>query len=427
MRSLALIALVSILLMGADYVDRIVAIVDQEPILLSDLESAVAEEIHLRRIQGERIPVDSVSMRDLAEDVLEQIIDRKIIISRARQEEITVTRTEVDNALDEWIKGLIQEFGSEQRFLDELEKQGFTLRDFKQMYRRAVEEQILINSFIRKKFGDVRASESEVIDFFKTKNESIPDFPDAFEIARIVVLPKLGREAEERALAKVERAIDRLKSGEEFGAVASEISDDPLSRHSGGLIGKVRLEDLRKEIAEIALRLMPGEISEPIRRDYGIEIVKLDSVDAPYYKLRHIMVSLEPTHQDSMLAYQKVVDLRSRILNGEPFDKLADLESDDPETKGNGGYIGKVSMDVVPKVYRDALEKMQAGEVSEVLVTPMGFHLIKLISKESRRKPSFEEAADWIQAFLENRKREEAFANWLEQAREQIYIRRFGF
>lgn len=426
MRLIVGIALLATISLAADYVDRIVAVVDEEPILFSELETAVAEEIYLRRIQGERIPTDSAFLKELSNDVLEQMIDRRVVILRARKDGITVTRTEVDNALDQWIKGLAQNFGSEERFLAELEHQGFTLREFKQIYRKAVEEQLVISNFIRKKFADVSVSESEVIDFFTTKNDSVPDLPEVGEIARIVVLPKLSPEAEKRALSRVDRAVERLKAGERFDLVARDISDDKLTSRSGGLIGRVKLEDLRKELADIAVKLRPGETSEPVRTSYGIEIVKVDSLDGVYYTLRHILVSLEPTHQDSATAYQKINDLRARILRGEPFDSLANLESDDPETRGRGGYIGKVDIGALPPEYRDALEKMEAGQISEVLLTSAGFHILKMISKESRRRPSFEEAADWIRAFLESRKREEAFAKWLEQAREQTYIKKIG-
>lgn len=408
-------------------IDRIVAIVDEDAIFLSDVDAAVAEDLYIRSMRGESVPDDSAALEAMRLDVLESMIDRRVVIVKARDLEIEVTRTDVEDALDQWLSDMVRAAGSESAFMSELDRRGITLKDFKARYRKDIEEQLLVTRFMRQEFSDVGVAESEVRRFYETKYDSIPDLPEVVGIAHIIIMPKVSAEREDEVFARVDRIMERIRGGEAFASVAREMSDDVLTSEQGGAIGLVTLEDLKDEIADIAVGLEVGEVSDPIRTRYGIEIVKLDARENDTYSLSHIFLNLRPQREDTLAAAELAREVASRAISGESFESLARQFSDDPDTKDSGGYVGEIEVSALEETYRTSLEDLSPGEVSDVIRTKRGFQILKLISRTASRKPSFEEAQDWIRGVLDARKREARFAEWLAEARGETYVKRFEF
>ena len=348
-------------------------------------------------------------------------------LSAARKDGLEVTRTEVEDALDDWLGDLIESAGSQAAFDAELERQGMTLQDFKAEYRKDVEDQLLVSRFMTQTFRDVAVEERRLKDFYDNKYDSIPSIPEVVGIAHIIIIPRVPPETEDRALARVEDVIRMLSGGEPFEEVARRASEDMLTKDQGGLIGTVALEDLQPDLAEIAAGLEPGQVSDPARTPYGIEIVKLDSKEGETYTLRHIFVKLHPDRGDTARAARQAYEVRDRIAAGESFEAMAREYSNDPETRESGGYVGEIEIDAMDDAYRSTLAALSPGEVSDVVGTARGFQIIKLISRTASRKPSFEEAKAWIRNVIEARTREALFVEWLEEARKEIYVKRMEF
>lgn len=407
-----------------DLADHIVAVVDETPIFASDIERAVAEEVYVRGIRGEPMPADSAELRVLEERFLESLIDRRIVIAKARKEEIEVTATEVEDGLDQWLSDLSRSVGSEEAFLAELEKQGMTLNDLKARYRKEVEEQLYVSKFMKKQFGIVDVSEDEMSSFFKDKYDSIPSIPEVVGIAHIVISIKISPRKEEEVHAKVTRAKQRLQAGDAFERVARDLSEDAATAGAGGDTGPVALADLTPEIAKAVGDLEPGKISEPLRTAHGIEIIKLDEKTGSLYRLRRIFFGFAPDAGDSADARRLAEGLRGRLVAGESFDSLAKAYSDDASTRDRGGQIGDIEVPGLSEVYRDALAALSPGDISQVVTSPAGYLILKLLSRTPSRKPTYDEAEAWIRSVIEARKREKSLEEWLAAARKDIYVKK---
>jgi peptidyl-prolyl cis-trans isomerase SurA len=405
-------------------VDRILAVVETDPIFLSDVDDALAEHLYLRSMRGERMPADSVEIETIRKDLLEGLIERRIVIAKARKLGIEVTRTEVEDALDQWLADLVQSTGSQAAFESELERQGLTLKDFKTQYRKDIEEQLLVSRLMGQEFRDIVVTDGEIRTFFEAKYDSIPEIPEVVGISHIIIVPKVAPEREDQARGKVGGIMDRLDAGEPFEQVAREMSEDSVTRSSGGEIGTVALEDLREDIAAIASALETGQVSDPVRTRYGFEIVKVDSKEQETYTLRHIFVKLYPEAEDTLRAARLAYDLHGRAVSGESFESLAREYSDDSETRENGGYVGEIEVSALDDAYREGLSNLKPGDIADVIETAHGFQILKLVSRTASRKPGFDEVRDWIATVVETRKREARFQEWLDEARQEIYVRR---
>lgn len=240
-------------------------------------------------------------------------------------------------------------------------------------------------------------------------------------------MPGMTPEREQATRAKLDVIQARLDAGEAFEDVARDISEDELTRELGGEIGLVSLGDLQTEIANVAVGLEEGEVSEPFRTRYGYEIIKLASKQDAGYLIRHIFIELSAERADTVRAARLAHDVRERIAQGESFESLARQYSGDPETREAGGYIGEVEVSALDEAYRQGLENLDPGDISDVLTTRHGFQILKLMSRSAGRKPSFEEARQWIRSVIDSRRREELFEKWLEEAREEIHVKRYEF
>ncbi len=419
----ALVLLLPTLAYPSQPVDRIVAVVEKEPIFVSDVESALNEELYLRRMRGEEIPEDSLSLEALRSGVLDDLINRRIVIAKAKKEGIEVTRTEVEDALEKWISDLIRAAGSEEAFREELKREGMTVRDLKDYYRDDIEDQLIVSKFMRKQFSGIQVTEEEIRRFFESKYDSIPEIPAVVGLSHILIIPKVPPEREEQVYSKASECIERIRGGEPFSEVAREFSDDRLTRDSGGEIGLVALEDLGEEIKQAVSQLGIGDVSEPIRTKYGLEIIKLDTIVNGRYKLSHIFLELHTTHQDTVRASRLAHEIRDRILAGESFESLAKTYSDDERTKDSGGYLGEVEISALGEPHHSIVKNLNPGEISDVVLSDFGFQIIKVVSRSATRKPSFEEAKDWIRSVIEARKRESEFKKWLEETKKEIYVK----
>jgi peptidyl-prolyl cis-trans isomerase SurA len=424
LRNIWLLLLLAAPVRAQELADRVVAVVDKTPIFASDVERAVAEEVYVRGIRGEPVPADSAEMESLKERFLESLIDRRIVIAKARKEEIEVTATEVEDGLDQWLIDLSKSVGSEEAFLAELKKQGMTLGDLKARYRKEIEEQLYVSKFMRKQFGVVDVSEEEMSRFFQDKYDSIPHIPEVVGIAHIVISVKMSPRKEEEVHAKVTRAMQRLRSGEAFESVARDLSEDAATAGAGGDIGRVALSDLPPEIGRVVSGLEVGKSSEPVRTTYGIEIMKLDERADGAYKMRHIFFGFAPDARDSADARQLAEDLRARLAAGESFDSLAKAHSDDASTRDLGGRIGEIEMSGLSPAYQEALAALSPGDVSPVVLSPGGYLILNLSSRTPSRKPGYDEAKNWIRSIIEARKREKALEEWLAAARQEIYVKK---
>jgi peptidyl-prolyl cis-trans isomerase SurA len=410
-----------------ELVDRIVAVVDKDPIFMSDVEAALVEDLYLRSMKGEAVPQDSAQIEAIKLDIIETLIDRRIVIAKAREVGVEVTRTEIEDALDQWLEDMINATGSEAALMAELERESLTLKDFKARSRKDIEEQLLVNRFMRQQFTAVDVSENDILSFYETKYDSIPDLPEMLGLAHIIIVPRISPEREAAAVGKIENIVERIEAGEAFETVAMELSEDGLTRANGGLIGLVSLDDLQGEIAEVAGSLEPGEISDPVRTRYGLQIIKLDAKEQDRYKLRHILVGLYPSREDTLAAAARAYEVKERLDAGDSFEALAREYSDDEKTRESGGYVGEMEIGALDNTYRSNLAGLEAGEVSGVVRTRHGFQILKVVARTASRKATFDEAREWIRNVVEARKREQLFAEWLEDAREDIYVKRYEF
>lgn len=201
------------------------------------------------------------------------------------------------------------------------------------------------------------------------------------------------------AYNKVIEVRERILAGENFGSLASEVSDDPSARDreaqgqaparkgNGGDLGYFTVFDMVYPFESGAYNTPVGEISMPVRTAYGYHIILVTDKREALGKatVAHLYLALpkNATAQDSARKEQEIDDLYKRIMGGEKFEDLVKQYSDDRGSKDKGGVLPRFGSNrMVPEFIVAVSSLSDSGAISKPLLTSFGWHILKLIERK---------------------------------------------
>ncbi|QID17153.1 molecular chaperone SurA [Nitrogeniibacter mangrovi] len=392
-----------------ELVDRIVAVVNNEAITSSTLDERVEQVQRQFARRGDRLPPSDVLRRQ----VLEQLVAESAQVQRAKE-----TGLKID---DDALSGAIERIAQSNKmsvfqFRSALENDGISWDAFRNNIRR---EMLISRLRERDVESRVVVTDAEIDNFLKNN----PDVGagSEFKVQHILLrAPEAASPEQLKALADKAAAVrQRAIAGEDFGALAAEVSNAPDALQ-GGDLGWRAASALPGLFAQAIQSMQAGDISPVMRSSAGFHIIKLDGKRAAQggedmveqTRVSHILIKTSELVSDDD-ARKRLETLRTRILNGESFADLARANSADLSA-ANGGEIGWVYPgDTVPEFER-AMNALKPGELSEPVKSPFGWHLIRV---EERRKEDVSDKRKRAIArnTLRQRKIEDAYDDWLRQ------------
>lgn len=402
-----------------EVLDRIVAVVDDQVILQSELlQYAYSLAVQLG-IDPRKQPDKFNELRDGA---LQSLIAQKVLLTKAREDSVTVEARQVDQVLDERLKGMIDQLGSEEKVEEYF---GQPLRKVKRTLRENIEEGLLVRNLQQSRFRTIKISRREVEDFYHAMKDSLPGVKAAVHLRHILLNITAGEAAVKAARVKIDTLLQRVRNGEDFAKLARLYSEDPGSTAKGGELGYIQRGDFVKEFEETAFALQPNVISDVVRTQFGFHIIQLIDRRGEKVNARHILIRLATSANDEKETATFAGQLRDDILAGKiSFEDAAKKYSTDQTSNEKGGDLGWFEAEQLQvPAFREAAKTLKVGEISQPLKTQYGFHIIRL---EERRDPrQFTLDQDWqqIHEMALNAKGEKEFQAWVETLKKQMYIR----
>ena len=343
------------------YVDKSVAVIGNEVVLISDIEGAVKE----RAAQG------LASDRNVRCEVLESILENKLFLMQARIDSLSVNQDNVESMLSQRVDQFLTYFGSQDKLEEYFGKPLYRLRmDWREQYEDlslTQEEQANIIKTIPDMTPlDVKA----YMDTVDTKN--LPIVPIKYQLSQICLYP--DREA--AALAVREKLLDlreRIINGEKFSTLARMYSEDPVSARRGGELGMASKSIYWPVFSDAAMALKPGVISQIVETPDGFHIIEVLEKNGDMFNCRHILMKPQYTTADREKAFKTLDSLRTEIINGAvTFQMAANFYSQDAPTRTNGGQMSDPNTgssyfeidQLKPDDYR-AIKDLKEGEISE--------------------------------------------------------------
>jgi peptidyl-prolyl cis-trans isomerase SurA len=405
-------------LWAQEVIDRIVAIVDDNIILQSELYQYTYNLALQLGLDPQKAPDKFDRLR---EETLDNLITQKVLLVKAKEDSIIVNEKQVDEVLEGQIQQMIAQLGSEKRVEEYF---NLTMREIKRDFRNEVREGLLVRRLREIKDREVLISRREVEAFYKAYRDSLPELKESLKISNILLKIEPSEAAVSAARKRAEEILARLKNGESFAELAKDLSQDPGSASKGGDLGFIERGDFVREFEEVAFGLTPGEISDIVRSRFGFHIIQLIERRGEKINTRHILTRLDTSPEDEKATLEKVKAIKEQIEKGEiTFEEAAKKYSKDESTASNGGDLGWFQVDQFQiESFRNAVLGLEVGEISEPVKTRFGYHLIRLDAKKPARKLSISEDWEQIEQWALNLKRQREFQKWLADIRKDVYV-----
>jgi peptidyl-prolyl cis-trans isomerase SurA len=400
---------------GQQPIDRIVAVVEDDVILQSELNDAVAAIQQQYASQPGQLPPIDVLRRQ----VLDRLILMKLQLQRADDQGVRVSDAEVDQA--------VQNVATQNKMTPDqlhaaVEQSGLSYAAFRQQ----LHDQLVVQKLHQNVVHDsVSVTNSEIDNLLNSPNYKAGEV----HLAHIQVSIPSGASAADIQTAqnKAEQALAAIKGGMNFKAAAIRFSDAPDAL-DGGDLGWRRLDEVPPAFVDTIDSLKPGEVSGILHGPTGFHILQLVGTRAPgkqmvtEYHARQILIRpselLSPTQ-----AQQKAQDMYNRIVNKhEDFAKLAKDNSNDDTTANAGGDMGWFQQGDWGSLIGQKVDSMKDGEIAQPFQSEAGWHVLQRLGTRSTDMTT-EVARDQARQAIGNRKADQAYDDFLRQLRSDAYVK----
>ena len=396
--------------------DKVVAIVDNDVIMQSQLDQRVKEVQQTIAKRGQDVPPASV----LDQQVLERLIVENLQLQIGERSGIRITDEELNQAI-----GTIAQRNNMtvDQFRQALAHDGLSYEDAREQVRR---EMIISRVRQRRVAERIQVTDQEVKNFLKSPMGAMQQ-SDEYRLANILI-PTPDRASSEDIQAAGKKAVDiynQLQQGADFAklAIAHSSSDNALE---GGDMGWRKAAQLPPPFDEELSRMNAGDVTKPVRIPTGFIILKVNekrggnTVVTDEVHVRHILVKPSEirTEDDTKKLIDKIYD---RVKSGEDFATLAKTYSEDPGSALNGGDLDWINPQSLVPEFREVMANTPQGVLSKPFQTQYGWHVLEVLGRravDNTAKASEQQAMNT----LRNRKYDEELQSWLRQIRDEAYV-----
>jgi len=417
----AICGLVSLLLiqnLAYAYVplDRIIAVVNEDVIMQSELESKIRTVRSQIEQQGARLPPPSI----LERQVLDNLIQNRIQLQLAARAGIRVD----DEKLNRTISNIAAENQvSLTQFREILEQDGYKYEQF----REDIRNEITLTQLRKRQVENRIVVTEKEIDNFLANQEFQGTFQAEVRLSHILLsLPENATSDEIEQVRQVATQIrEDLLAGTDFTETASAVSDGGNAKN-GGDLGWRKLEDVPSLFVDYIPDMKNGDISELIQSPSGFHIIKITGVKSDEQNIveqthaRHILIRPDQLTTVEQ-ARNKLAQLKQRIESGDDFGLLAKGNSDDSVSAIEGGDLGWQSPgDLVPEFQR-MMDTLEPGQISDPFRTNFGWHICQVLERRNIDNTESVKRGK-ARAAIRTRKLNEAMQNWARRLRDEAYV-----
>lgn len=417
---------VSIYSQDRQLIDKVVAQVGSELILLSDIETEYNYIKSRNQSPGEEAKCN----------ILEQIMAQKLLITQAKLDSIEVSDEQVNSQLDLRMESILRQMGGD----EELFKQyyGKSVAEMKQIYKDDIKNKLLAESMQQSLMANINITPSEVKKFYYSiPTDSLPYFNSEVEISQIIVTPTINEIEKQKALATAKELKTKIDNGADIGELAKQFSDDPGSAAQNGDLGWVKRGTFVPKFEAVAYGLKKGEISDIVESEFGFHIIQLIERRGNSIHTKHILIKPKLTTADLTKAKELLDSIRLLILNDSISFEYAVKKYSDKKSmsyNNNGRMTNPATQttffemkDLPPDIYF-AIENIKVGDITETMETidergETKYQIIKVVTKTEPHRASLKEDYSRIQNFAKASKKNEYINNWVENKIKNTYIR----
>jgi len=396
--------------------DGVAALVNDGIVLTTELDREMQRIVGRLNEQGTPVP----DMNTLMPQVLERLVITRIQLQRAERIGIQIP----DETLNFALSNVAQRNGislSELPIL--LAEQGIDYSG----YRAELREQLAVEQLRQRDvMGRIVVTPRELDEFIE-RQQGRASSSEEFALSHILISTAAGASGQEISVAeqRINEIHERAINGESFAELAVAFSDGQNALE-GGSLGWRRGDELPTLFANVVPGLQHGQVSEPLRSASGFHIVRLDDsrgtepVMEQQTWARHILIATNAV-LDNEAVKQKLLEIRQQIIDGDEFEAVAKVISEDPGSAVDGGDLGWQGPDTFVPEFQAICDTLEIDEISQPFQTSFGWHLIQLIDRRLHDTTEEVERQRAVMA-IRNSKLEEETELWARRLRDQAFV-----
>jgi len=406
-------------------IDGVATVVGDNIVLDSEIDAFKQELIQQ---SGGQIEISDCEM-------LEQIMNRKLLAHHAVIDSIMVNEGEIQQQVQRKTDYFTQQLGSVEKML---ELYGFdNMKDLKDELYRVEREGLLIQKMQQELTADIDITPEEVKRYFNSleKEGNLPEIGAEIELSQIVLNVEPSKEQVEKTIERLKEIKKEVEDGGNFKMKAILYSDDPGVTQNSGFYSIERNSPFVKEFKEAAFSMEEGEISQPFKSDFGYHILMVDKIKGKQRDVYHILMQPKPDENAEEVVRDSLSVYRERILKLEiTFDDAVLIYSQDKDTRLSAGVLmnpesGDTHFDLTrmdPDLYAK-VSNLKEGEISNVFMdeTRQGLKMYKILLLKSRTEAHTADLAEDYVKIMElalQKKKTESIEKWSEEKIKDTYV-----
>lgn len=394
--------------------DQVVAIVDDDVIMASELRERLASINENLAARGVEAPPEDVLIRE----TLDRLILESIQVQKGQRVGVRIS--------DQQLNAAVQRIASQNgmtidQFRVAMEQQGGSYQGLREDVRKEMVIQRVQQGNVNQR---IEITDQEVDNFLATEEGQKLTQPEYNILhALLAVSPDAPENEEASAEAHVNKVLAKIRSGTGFEQAVS--APGPYA-FTGGSLGWRKLDDLPSLFSDVAPSLQKGETSDPVRSDSGFHLIYMqdrrggDSMMVSQTQVRHILVKPSEIMADDE-ARELAAELKARALAGEDFAELAREYSEDIGSAQEGGDLGWTSPGQMVPEFEAAMTATPVGEISDPVRSQFGWHILEVTDRRDEDMTA-QATRNKAMNYLHNRKYQEELDAWLRQIRDEAFV-----
>ncbi|MBO1518041.1 peptidylprolyl isomerase SurA [Oceanisphaera pacifica] len=416
----ASLSLLSTTSQAVELLDKVVAVVDKDVVLESQLNGLVSQVKNSANAAKQALP-DEQALRKQA---LDRLILESLQLQMAERLGLQITDTQLEQAITNMARS---QGKTPEQLRASIKDQGITYSQFREQIRNEILLSELARNQVRRRINISDQEVKQVVQMLKEQGQA----QQGYQVGNILLPLPTDPSTQQlrKASSQAEKLIKQLKQGQDFRQLAIANSAGPKALE-GGDWGMMGINEMPSLFSEAVKNNQKGDIIGPIRSGAGLHILTIfdvqgdtsQTVQAVEVRARHILLKpsiiMSEDKAQSMLS-DFAQSLKAGTAN---FAQLAEQYSEDPGSAINGGDLGWAVPDMYVSSFRDTVNHLKVGELSEPFRSEHGWHLVKL---EDKRVTDATEQAGEQRAYklIFNRRFSEEVQTWLDELKDEAYIR----
>jgi peptidyl-prolyl cis-trans isomerase SurA len=408
-------------------VESIAAIVGNEVIYMSDLESSVAD---LRR-SGNKTPYN-----DLKCNVFQEMLVSKLFLDKARIDSIVVSDDAVDGDLNMRMNDAVRRAGSEEALVEYFKK---SMVEIRRDIKKTLMEQETVREVQSKIAQNISITPGDIKRYFAAlPKDSLPIIPAKYEVGIIQIDPPSNEDNKAEARQKLLDIRSQILAGKSFNVLAIMYSEDTESAKKGGEIGYLTRGELEKPYADAAFSLSMGTVSKIVETKFGFHIIQLIDRKGEMVNTRHILIRPQIKPGQSDIALARLDSIANQIRKDSiKFETAAMRFSTHKDSRMNGGVLvssnpsDRVSWLTLEELNKEMYVKirdLKPGEISDAFKTtdennsPV-FRIAKLINEIPAHTANMKDDYQILYNATLTNERTKAYDKWIKEKIKTTYIK----